>query len=168
MKRKRPNNKNVIKGAAGVRVGAPRIWEDCEAEEFADAVNSYLDSCWEEVQIYDSEGKKTGKTEMTQTRPYTRAGLAVHLRISRETLKEWSTTRPKLSGAIKAAYEVIASQVEELCITEGKAGQIFIAKNNGYTDQVNIKSESEVKMDMNVAVNTPLEDRISKLKGSEE
>jgi predicted transcriptional regulator len=76
-------------------------------------------------------------------RPYTIAGLAYFLGVCRATVYNYES-REKYSDIISRARERCIMYLEEQLITQGKGGQIFLAKNYGYTDRQEIIN-TEVK-----------------------
>ena len=72
-------------------------------------------------------------------KPPTIAGLAYTLGIDRQTVYNYGQ-KEEFFGTIKKARDRIIVELEERLMTEGKSGQIFLAKNYGYTD----KQEHEV------------------------
>ena len=82
-------------------------------------------------------------------RPYTIAGMAEHLGVDRQTIYNYEQ-RDEFFGTIKKARLKIERYIEEILILEGKAGQIFYAKNYGYKDQQDINTK--------VTINKGLED----------
>lgn len=74
----------------------------------------------------------------TTARPYSIASLSEFLGIARMTFWNYSKN-DEYSNIINRAKNKIIAYLEERCITEGKAGLIFILKNYGYTDQRQIE-----------------------------
>lgn len=81
------------------------------------------------------EFKKYCKTNKV---PLTFARLAVFIGCDRTTIYEyeknenWDPQYKEIIGKVR--HEIVAN-LEELMIKEGKPGQIFVAKNYGYTDK---------------------------------
>ena len=73
----------------------------------------------------------------------TMAGLAFHLGIDRQTLYNYEK-KQEYFDIIKKARNRILIQLEKSLMTEGKAGQIFLAKNYGYTDKQEMEHTGEV------------------------
>lgn len=93
--------------------GRPLIFKT--NEELKEAVNKYFDYC--------SENK----------RPETIAGLAYYLDVDRTTIYNYEN-RDEFFHTIKRARDRILAGLEEALFIEGKSGQIFLAKNYGYSD----------------------------------
>jgi len=89
-------------------------------EELEKKVNNYFANC--------DKRKK----------PYTFAGLAYSLKIDRQTLYNYKEEGHIFFDIIKDARDKIKAYLEERLMEEGKPGQIFIAKNYGYTDKQEI------------------------------
>ena len=85
-------------------------------EELQEAINNYFEYC--------KQYKK----------PETIAGLAYHLGVDRTTIYCYEKREP-FFDTIKGARERILAGLEEALFTEGKSGQIFLAKNYGYSDK---------------------------------
>jgi len=103
----------------------PRDFNFKTREELQCAVDSYFD------------------TMDNDKRPYTIAGLAYFLGVCRATVYNYES-REKYSDIISRARERCIMYLEEQLITQGKGGQIFLAKNYGYTDRQEIIN-TEVK-----------------------
>ena len=73
----------------------------------------------------------------------TMAGLAFHLGIDRQTLYNYEK-RDKFFDTIKRARNQIVVELEKALMREGRAGQIFLAKNYGYTDKQEHEHTGEV------------------------
>ena len=86
-------------------------------EELQGAINNYFEYC--------KQYKK----------PETIAGLAYHLDIDRRTVYHYEG-RDEFCHTIKKARDRILAGLEESLFTEGKSGQIFLAKNYGYSDKL--------------------------------
>ena len=95
--------------------GRPLLFSN--ADELQNRIDDYFENC-------DTNGK-----------PYTIAGLAYWLEIDRQSIYNYEA-KAEYFGTIKRARERILAYLEELLITDGKAGQIFVAKNYGYTDKI--------------------------------
>ena len=63
-------------------------------------------------------------------RPTTIAGLAVALKVDRQTIYNYRD-RDEFFGLIKEARDRILANLEEEMMIKGTAGQIFLAKNYG-------------------------------------
>lgn len=70
----------------------------------------------------------------TNKKPETIARLAYWLGVDRQTIYNYEK-RDGFFDIIKRARERILAGLEEALYTEGKTGQIFLAKNYGYTDR---------------------------------
>ena len=86
------------------------------ANELQKAIDLYFDVCEE------------------KERPPTIAGLAYSLGVDRHTVYNYEN-KDDFFHTIKRARERILVYLEEMLMTEGRGGQIFIAKNYGYTDK---------------------------------
>ena len=84
--------------------------------ELKEAIDKYFQYC--------AENKK----------PETIAGIAYHLGVERKTIYNYEN-RDEFLLTIKAARDRILAGLEEALFTEGKSGQIFLAKNYGYSDK---------------------------------
>lgn len=81
-------------------------------------------------------------------RPETFAGLGVWLDVDRKTVYNYAK-KDEFFHTMKKARNYILAKLEEKMASEGRAGQIFLAKNYGYTDRqemeltgsVTVKSE---------------------------
>ena len=104
--------------------GRPLIFKT--NEELKEAVNKYFDYC--------SENK----------RPETIAGLAYHLGIERQSIYNYEK-RDAFFDTIKGARDRILAGLEEALFTEGKSGQIFLAKNYGYSDKQEHEHTGNIK-----------------------
>ena len=88
-----------------------------------DEIDRYFDEC-------DASNK-----------PYSMARLAYHLGVSRQTLYNYET-KEKYGELIKRARDRIIACLEEKLLEHGTAGQIFLAKNYGYSDRQEILSHN--------------------------
>ena len=82
-----------------------------------------------------------------QGRPYTIAGLAYFLDCDRQTIYNYAI-KDEFVGIIKRARGKILASFEERTVKEGKPGQIFIMKNYGYSDKLEIEAAKEVTPDL--------------------
>jgi DNA-binding XRE family transcriptional regulator len=86
-------------------------------------------------------------------KPYSIARLAFWLGISRKTLYNYEE-KDFYGPVIKGARDRIIATLEEKLLEYGTAGQIFLAKNYGYTDRQDVVSNNvnmnfeEKKMDL--------------------
>lgn len=106
-------------------------------------VDEYFESCWFE-KITESEDKDTGKIETSviryQQRPYTIAGLAYHLDMTTQGVREYQG-KDEFSCIIKRAKLKIEMNFEENLSGKNPTGSIFWLKNHaGYKD----KTENEI------------------------
>lgn len=101
------------------RPGQPPKWET--PEELQEDIDMYIKVCTDEG------------------RPLTIAGLAVALGVDRHTIYNYEK-KDEFFHIIKKARDHILSFLEEKLMMEGKAGQIFLAKNYGYADRQEIES----------------------------
>lgn len=118
-------------------VGKPLRYKTIESLQ--SAINYYFNECDNRTKIfYDKEG--TG-VEGTIPEPYTMAGLAYAVGLSRQALMEYSH-RDGYGDAIKEARQKIERDVERrLMETTNQAGAIFNLKNNfGWRD----KTETDI------------------------
>jgi len=72
-----------------------------------------------------------------EKRPYSIAGLAYFLNVNRQTIYNYEY-RQEFSDIIIRARERCIMYMEEKLMLKGTAGQIFLAKNYGYTDRQDI------------------------------
>ena len=81
-------------------------------------------------------------------RPYTITGFCLALDTTRETIREYEV-RPEFVYAIKQAKERVAAYAEEHCFTaRNPAGAIFLAKNHGFRDKIEIDSTARLVYDL--------------------
>lgn len=123
---KRPKQKRPL--------GRPRMWDSPEV--LGDQIDKYFESClrrnWELK--YDKDGKKYRVEVVTQMKPFTVSGLAVALKVDRQTLLHYEKVSPEFFSLIKDAKNKCQAYAEEYLFS-GKSvnGAIFSIKNN-YTD----------------------------------
>lgn len=101
-------------------------------------VDEYFESCWFE-KVTESTDTETGKVESSviryQQRPYTIAGLAYHLEMSTEALRNYEGKREFLA-IVKRAKQKVEMNFEENLAGKNPAGSIFWLKNHaGYRDR---------------------------------
>ena len=96
-------------------------------EKLQEAINGYFEYC---------EEKK---------KPETIAGLAYHLDIDRHTIYNYEK-RDDFFHTIKKARDRILAGLEEALFTDGKSGQIFLAKNYGYSDKQEIEHSGDIEI----------------------
>lgn len=110
MARSRP--KEEKKKHAG---GRPRLFST--PEELQKRIDEYFDSC------RDSR------------KPFTIAGLAYWLEMDRKSIYNYEKD-DEFFPTIRRARDKILATLEEMITIDGRAGQIFLAKNYGYTDKI--------------------------------
>lgn len=111
-------------------------------ESLQAVVDEYFESCWFE-KVTESTDEKTGKIEMStvryQQRPYTIAGLAYHLEMSTEALRNYEGKKEFLA-IVKRAKQKVEMNFEENLAGKNPAGSIFWLKNHaGYKDKQEIE-----------------------------
>lgn len=77
-------------------------------------------------------------------KPPTIARLAIFLDCDRQTIYNYEK-KDEYFDIIKKARNLCIADLEERTVMEGKPGQIFIAKNYGYTDKQEIVSTVQEK-----------------------
>ena len=111
--------------------GRPLLWTD--PKQLQKLIDDYYEDC------------------KSRNAPLTIAGLAVGLRVDRQTIYNYSK-KDEFFGIVKRAREYVLASWEEVAITKGNAGTIFLMKNYGYTDNRNIKAEvSHTSLDASLA-----------------
>jgi hypothetical protein len=90
------------------------------------------DKLYTEIQSYFAWARDNEK-------PLSIARLANWLCVDRKTLYNYKE-RDDFGPTICWAMDYILASLEERCIDDGKAGQIFILKNYGYSDKQEIES----------------------------
>jgi len=101
------------------------------------AIDEYFESCWVDkvTETTDKDGKCTMSEVRYQQRPYTIAGLAYHLEMTTQALRNYEA-KDEFLCIIKRAKQKVEMNIEEQLI-DGKsaAGPIFWLKNHaGYSD----------------------------------
>lgn len=107
--------------------GNRRIIED--PRQMQELVDEYFDSCMGPLRDKNGDAvlDKDGKPYMVQVRPYTLAGLALHLGMTTETLKNYNyralagVVHPEFSGVILQARQRIQQYTEERMFDRGGA-----------------------------------------------
>jgi hypothetical protein len=99
--------------------GHPRKWKS--PQELQEKIEGYYQHCDE------------------KDKPLTIAGLALWLDCDRKTLWNYGEQEDYFP-IIKRARDHVITSLEERIAKEGKAGQIFLAKNYGYTDTQQINA----------------------------
>lgn len=102
-------------------------------EELQEAINSYFDYC------------------AINEKPETIAGLAYHLGVDRTTIYCYEK-REKFFNTIKGARDRILAGLEEALFKEGKSGQIFLAKNYGYSDKQEFEHTGKDGGELNINI----------------
>lgn len=120
-------------------------------KELQDRINEYFDYC--DNKIKDVYVRGAGDTiSVSQPAPYTMAGLAYYLGLSRQALLEYRG-RGKYGDAIKAARRKIEWSVEEGMLSSNGvvAGHIFNAKNNfGWKDKTEVDQNTNGKVTVEI------------------
>ena len=96
-------------------------------DELREAIDNYFEYC--------KQNKK----------PETIAGIAYHLGIERQSVYNYEK-RDDFFDTVKKARDRILAGLEEALFTEGKSGQIFLAKNYGYTDKQEIEHSGDIEI----------------------
>ena len=102
-------------------------------EELEKAISDYFDYC--------KENKK----------PETIAGLACYLEVDRTTIYNYEK-KDEFFHTVKKARDRILAGLEEALFTEGKSGQIFLAKNYGYSDKQELEHTGKGGSDIRIIV----------------
>lgn len=91
--------------------------------------------------ILECEINKYFRWADENNKPYSIARLASHLGVSRATIYNYE--EKKFFGpVITAARDRILASLEEKLLEHGTSGQIFLAKNYGYSDRQEIVSNN--------------------------
>ena len=122
-------------------------------EEPEKRITHYFESCWQEKWV---ENKKTGEWQplfdrhgnplMEQVKPYTMAGLALHLGVSRMTVVNYSR-KEDYAEVIEKARNVCEAFLEEGMLkgTVPAIPGIFNAKNNyGWKDKSELGVSTQI------------------------
>lgn len=99
--------------------GRPRLFST--PKELQTRIDEYFEAC-----------RDGGK-------PYTIAGMAYWLEMDRQTFYNYQD-RDEYFDIIKRARDKIMATLEEMIVVDGRAGQIFLAKNYGYTDRIDTQN----------------------------
>lgn len=99
--------------------GRPKLFST--PKELQDRIDDYFESC-----------RDGGK-------PFTIAGLAYWLEMDRKSIYNYEKD-DEFFHTIKRARDKILATLEEMIAVDGRAGQIFLAKNYGYTDKMEVES----------------------------
>ena len=107
-------------------------------EEMQAVVDDYFESCWVE-KITETENKETGEIITSnvryQNRPYTMAGLAYHLEMTTQGVREYGG-KDEFSCIVKRAKQKVEMSWEEQLYDGKGSGPIFWLKNHaGYRDK---------------------------------
>ena len=95
-----------------------------------------LDNFINEYKLQD-EIDKYFKWADDNNKPYSMAMLAYRLGVSRQTLYNYEE-KDNFAPVIRKARDKIIAYIEEKLLEHGTAGQIFLAKNYGYSDKQEI------------------------------
>ena len=130
-------------------------------QEFQAKIDDYFASCWVDkvTEHTDKEGNCTMSTVRYQDRPYTMAGLAYHLDLSRQGLLNYKG-KPEFMDAIKKARIKIEMFIEETLLAGKNAtGPIFWLKNNSdYRDKQEVAHTGSLTLEQIVSgANEPSE-----------
>lgn len=132
----------MTKEPTGNPVGRPLKYKT--VKELQAAIDEYFDYCDNRVkQVHSKEGESYG---ISDPEPYTMAGLAFALDLSRQALMEYSH-KDEFGDAIKKARQKVEKDVERR-LMEGKAttGAIFNLKNNfGWKDKTEVENSGEIR-----------------------
>ena len=101
------------------------------------------------VEEIEEKVKKYKEYLKNEEKPPTMAGLAYYLEINRQTLYNYSK-KNEYFYAIKKYRDWVIMNLEELCITKGNGGTVFIAKNYGYTDKQEIEHSGDMITNINI------------------
>ena len=115
-------------------------------EELQEKIDEYFKYCDDRTKTTYSE--KLGEILVSDPAPYTMAGLAYSIGLSRQGLIEYSH-KDAFSDAIKKARERVERDVEERMNDKNTftPGLIFNAKNNfGWKDKTEIEHEGKVNI----------------------
>lgn len=112
--------------------GRPPLYT--KVEDLQAIIDEYFDFCDNRIQQVYSP-KSDSVIEVVNPAPYTMAGLARRIGMSRETLAQYAK-QDQFSDAIKAARARVQEDVEVRLMEKNATGAIFNLKNNfGYKDQ---------------------------------
>lgn len=101
--------------------GRPKLFNT--PKELQDRIDDYFENC-----------RDGGK-------PFTIAGLAYWLEMDRKSIYNYEKD-DEFFPTIKRARDKILATLEEMITVDGRAGQIFLAKNYGYTDKMEVESNN--------------------------
>lgn len=121
----------MSKPKTGNPVGRPLKYKT--VEELQSAIDEYFAYCDNRIVSFYS-AKAEGVVEVNDPAPYTMAGLARVIGLSRQALSEYSH-KEQYGDAIKEARLRVQEDVETRLMEKNATGAIFNLKNNfGYTD----------------------------------
>jgi len=112
--------------------GRPEIWTDPQAMQAA--VNAYFEDCDHTI-IIKQHAHSKGITKVKTPEPYTMAGLASALHVSRETLNEYKKDE-RFSDIIMQARDKVHRQNLTLGLLgchDSKISALNLASNYGYS-----------------------------------
>jgi hypothetical protein len=117
-------------------------------EELEEKIIEYFETKKPQV-LEDKDGRpvldKYGHPIYKSLNHPTLSGIALHLGFcSRQSMYDYEKKSDEFSYTIKKARLRIEEVVEELALVEGKAGQIFILKNLGWTDKQEHEHSGEI------------------------
>jgi hypothetical protein len=107
--------------------GRPPIWSS--PEQLQNQINLYYEDC------------------KSRNAPLTIAGLAVGMNVDRQTVYNYAK-KDEFFDIVKKAREYVLASWEEVAITRGNAGTIFLMKNYGYTDRQEISLSEDKKPEL--------------------
>lgn len=125
--------------------GRPLKYET--VEQLQKAIDEYFTYCDNRIkQVHSKEGESYG---VADPEPYTMAGLAYNLNLSRQGLMEYKHKNDGFSDAIKRARHKIEADLERRMYGRDTftPGLIFSAKNNfGYKDKTETEQSGSVEV----------------------
>lgn len=122
-------------------------------EELQAVIDEYFSYCDNRIQQVYSK-KSDGVIEVINPAPYTMAGLAWRIGLSRQALMEYSH-RDHFGDAVKAARNKIQEDVETRLMETAATGAIFNLKNNfGYKDKTEQEGVQKLIVETRKRVNT--------------
>src|SRR5690606_32019794 len=93
-------------------------------QELKDAIDEYFEWCDNRIQhVYSPKAEAV--IEVINPAPYTMAGLARRIGLSRQGLMEYKGKGDKYSDAIKAARDKVQEDVETRLMEKNATGAIF-------------------------------------------
>lgn len=146
------------------KVGRPLKYET--PEEMQVKIDKYFDSCFRPVMVFNKDKSQyeivkdyEGNIIKEQYRPFTMAGLAYALGMSRQALLNYSE-RDKFVDTITQAKQRCEIYAEErLYDRDGNRGAIFSLSNNfkGWADKQTIETTKEPTININMINNENLQ-----------